>query len=174
MRTVAELRSTLPRVGQVAWIGVSPAPRGEIKAVDEAMARAGTGLDGDHHATKGKSQRQVTLIQQEHLSVVAGLLGMPRVAPEWLRRNIVVAGINLAALAKARFEIGEALFEGTGPCAPCSRMEENLGTGGYNAVRGHGGITARVVRGGTIRIGHAVRFVDLTSGGADDEDDAGG
>lgn len=163
MRTIANLRSTLPQVGRVAWIGLSPAPRAELISVDEAVCRAGTGLDGDHHALSGASKWQVTLIQEEHLGVVAALLGARRVAPQWVRRNIVVAGINLTALAAARFEIGEVLLEGTGPCAPCSRMEENLGPGGYNAMRGHGGITARVLRGGTIRVGDPVRFVELTA-----------
>ena len=76
--------------------------------------------------------------------------------PALLRRNIVVAGLNLLALKGRRFRIGGALLEGSGPCEPCSRMEEALGPGGYNAMRGHGGITARVVEGGLIRVGDAV------------------
>jgi MOSC domain-containing protein YiiM len=168
MRTIADLRSTLPQVGRVVWIGLSPGPRADLVAVDEVLARMGTGLDGDHHARSGRSKREVTLIQEENLAVVATLLGMNRAAPERVRRNIVVAGINLAALAKARFEIGEVLLEGTGPCPPCSRMEENLGAGGYNAMRGHGGITTKVLRGGAIRVGDAVRFVELTDGGREE------
>jgi MOSC domain-containing protein YiiM len=70
----------------------------------------------------------------------------------------VVSGINLLALNGAQFAIGGALLEGTGPCHPCSRMEEIFGTGGYNAVRGHGGITARVITGGVIRLADAVTF----------------
>jgi MOSC domain-containing protein YiiM len=118
------------------------------------------GRDSDDavaHATETPPgpKRQVTLIQHEHLAVIAALLGHA-VPPELLRRNVVVSGVNLIGLKNRRFRIGTALLEGSGPCDPCSRMEENLGPGGYNAMRGHGGITARVVIAGTIRPGDDV------------------
>lgn len=153
-----ELLESLPQVGRVEWIGIAPSPRAAIDAVSDVLAEVGTGLVGDHHAKSGReSIRQVTLIQAEHLPVIAALCGRDAAPPELLRRNIVVSGINLLALKKGRFQIGDAVLEGTGPCAPCSRMEENLGAGGYNAARGHGGITARVVGTGVIRVGDGVR-----------------
>lgn len=156
METIADITARFPRTGRVEWIGLSSGRCAPIEAVDSAVVRAGTGLEGDHHATSGRSKRQVTLIQAEHLPAVAALLGRDALAPELLRRNLVVSGINVLALKERRFRVGEVLLEGSGPCAPCSRMEENLGPGGYNAMRGHGGITAVVLEGGTVRVGDSV------------------
>ncbi|MGH8476075.1 MAG: MOSC domain-containing protein [Methylococcales bacterium] len=66
-----------------------------------------------------------------------------------LGRNLVIAGINLLALKNCRFRIGEVVLEATGLCHPCSKIETALGPGGLNAMRGHGGLTARVVERGT-------------------------
>ena len=83
-----------------------------------------------------------------------------KIDPQWTRRNLVVSGINLLAFNNKQFQIGEDLvLEMTGYCHPCTRMEENLGAGGYNAMRGHGGITAKVIRSGVISLGDEVSLV---------------
>ncbi len=105
----------------------------------------------------------MTLIQFEHLGVLSALLGR-NVEPGMLRRNVLVSGINVLALKKARFRVGPVLLEGTGPCEPCSQMEDALGPGGYNAMRGHGGITARVLEEGWIAVGDPVSFVSTEIG----------
>lgn len=159
---LARLLATFPYPGRVEWIGVRPARRAPVEVVDEVLAIDG-GLAGDHYAG---GKRQVTLIQAEHLAAVASILRRPRdsgplpIDPAMLRRNIVVGGISLLALKGRRFRVGAAVLEATGPCDPCSRMEEALGSGGYNAMRGHGGVTARVVSGGRIRVGDAVVALD--------------
>ena len=122
--------------------------RREAAEADEA------GLAGDH-APAGP--RAVTLIQAEHLPVIAALAGLAAAPPAKLRRNLVVSGLNLAALRHRRLRIGGATLEVTGPCPPCSRMEEALGPGGYNAMRGHGGWYARVVEPGRLGVGDEVR-----------------
>jgi MOSC domain-containing protein YiiM len=107
-------------------------------------------------APGGSGKRGVTLIQAEHLPAIAALSGHGAIAPALLRRNLVVEGIPLVALKDRRFRVGDVVLEGMGPCDPCSRMEEALGPGGYNAMRGMGGICARIVEGGTFRRGDPV------------------
>lgn len=110
------------------------------------------GVIGDRY-TRAGGARQVTLIEAEHLAAIASHLGRSQISPEEMRRNIVTRGVNLLAFKERRFKIGSAVLETTGECHPCSRMEENLGVGGYNAVRGLGGITARVVEDGAVNVG---------------------
>lgn len=149
---VAQLLNRPTRVGAVSWIGLRSERRGPLQSVQEAEVEPGRGLVGDHFHGQGDGKRQVTFIQGEHLDAVGDFLRGPSPDPALTRRNIVVRGINLFSLKDRRFRIGAALFEHSGPCHPCSRMEENLGPGGYNAMRGHGGITARVIEGGVIRV----------------------
>jgi MOSC domain-containing protein YiiM len=113
------------------------------------------GLVGDRYAGRSGA-RHLTLIQAEHLAAIAAHLGLDSVGPEPLRRNVVTQGINLMALKGWRFRLGTAELAWTGECHPCSRMEETFGPGGYNAVRGHGGITARVLVAGRVALGDAL------------------
>jgi MOSC domain-containing protein YiiM len=160
VKSVQALLDAFPRAGRLEWIGLRSARRGEVKSAAQAEAIAGLGLAGDHRTARKRpdpqAKRQVTLLQAEHLPVVARFVGRDAVDPAELRRNLVVSGVNLQALKDRRFRIGEVLLEGTGYCHPCSRMEEALGAGGLNAMRGHGGLTARILEGGVIRVGDAV------------------
>jgi MOSC domain-containing protein YiiM len=158
---VQALLETLPQRGRLEGIVLRRARRGGAERVTHTEAVAGVGLVGDHRSTRAQirpSGRQVSLIQAEHLPVIAALAGLQDVSglPERLRRNLVVSGINLVALRGWRFRVGEAVLEGSGLCYPCSRMEAALGPGGYNAVRGHGGLLARVLTGGKLAVGDAV------------------
>jgi MOSC domain-containing protein YiiM len=130
--------------------------RGALSTPNEARVEVGSGLIGEHHA-RGETHRQVTLIQAEHFPAMSAI-ARREVGPEQLRRNLVVSGVNLLALRDKRFRVGEVLLQGTGPCPPCARMEETIGDGGYQCARGHGGISARVLQGGTLRLGDPVRL----------------
>lgn len=136
--------------GRLDWIGIRPARHEPLLIVDEAEITE-SGLVGDHRANPGK--RAVTLIQAEHIPVIAALSGHEEILPEVLRRNLVISRLNLGAIRRGKLRIGPVLLSLTGPCAPCSRMEKLLGFGGFNAMRGHGGWTAEVLEPGKIRIG---------------------
>lgn len=145
--------------GRVHWIAIRPA-RGELTVLDRVEAVLGKGLVGDRY--RGRSgTREVTLVQFEHCAVLAALLQRASVDPAILRRNIALSGISVAGLERARFRIGQVVLEGTGPCHPCSKLDQDLGPGGYVAALGHGGITARVIEPGLITLGDKVEFLAL-------------
>ena len=152
---LARLLEAPMRPGIIRWLGARPARRGAMDVAAALALDPAFGVEGDHYRGAATGQRQVTLIADTDLEAIGRCLGLA-VTPEHLRRNIVVADLNLHALKGWRFRVGGAVLEATGACHPCSRMEETLGTGGYNAVRGHGGITARVVAAGPARLGDAV------------------
>ena len=159
MSDLQKLLATMPQIGTVHELIVRPVAREDVQVVESIEIDEEHSIVGDHFSGKPGSKRQITLIQQEHIDAVSRILGQ-EVRPDQLRRNIVVSGINLQALKDRQFQIGTAVLFGTGNCPPCSRMEENLGPGGYNAMRGHGGLTAHVIQAGTVNSGDKVSVLD--------------
>ncbi|MGE0589086.1 MAG: MOSC domain-containing protein [Cyclobacteriaceae bacterium] len=129
------------------------------KSVEQVMAIDGKGLEGDHYNAKNGT-RQVTLIQAEDLIAVASFLNRDKVDPLLARRNIVIREFNLNSLKGKSFQLGEAILQYTGECHPCSRMEQNLGEGGYHAMRGRGGIIARILKTGLVKVGDSLLPLD--------------
>lgn len=156
--SLGELIRTLPQTGTLTWIGIRPARSAPLQNLESVEAITDQGLAGDHYKGKPGSKRQVTLIQAEHIRAVASMLHLPEIDPGLLRRNLVVQGINLLAFKDQQFWVGNVLLQATGLCHPCSRMETNLGLGGYNAMRGHGGLTAQILQGGYLQVGDEVRI----------------
>lgn len=163
-----DLISRFATHGRIEAIVLRPQRLQAAKSVQVVEAAPGHGLIGDHRAERLRQgdearRRELSLIQAEHLPLIGAWTGQPAVDPVRLRRNLVVSGINLAAMyspfadQRLLWRIGEQVcIEITGPCPPCSRMERELGLGGYSALRGHGGSTARIIRGGLIRVGDSV------------------
>ncbi len=159
MSNMKKLLRSIPQVGKVNFISI----RSERKTLPTTLEKVNIsiekGLDGDHYQGSSR-KRQVTLIQAEHLNVIASILEKNKIDPLLTRRNIVVSGVNLLAFKNMQFQIGEhVILEMTGACHPCSQMETNFGEGGYNAMRGHGGITAKVIQGGEIKIDDKIKLV---------------
>lgn len=149
---------TVP-VGRVEWMGVRPARFAELNVVSTVQAEAGRGLHGDHRMDKTPgSGRQVTLISREFIAQIEATVGRA-IDPAELRRNIVIAGVNLNALRYQRIQIGTAIFEVGALCDPCERMEKTLGRGGFVSMMGYGGYCCKVVQSGQINQGDEVQIL---------------
>ena len=157
MIRLADLQSRTAQPGLVTWIGLRPERRAPMHTVTHARITL-SGLEGDHRAKPGT--RALSLIQAEHLPVIAALAARNRVDYGQLRRNLGVSGINLAALKRRRLRIGGAVVRLTVSCTPCSRMEAELGHGGYTAMRGHGGMLAEVLEPGEVTLGDRVALLE--------------
>lgn len=127
-------------------------------AVDAAEVQAGAGLVGDRYSRRG-GNRQVTLIQAESLSTIASHLGRAEAPPEDMRRNNRDAGRQPSCAEGAPGRRGQSVREYSGKRHPCSRMEEVLGVGGYSAVRGLGGMTARLMPSGISKLNDPIAIL---------------
>jgi hypothetical protein len=173
MAAIENLRDLVTRFraeGRVEAIVLRPERQQPAHFVSEVQAEPGLGLIGDRRSVAMRvglevRKRELTMFQSEHLPVLARWCGLESLEATRLRRNLVVSGINLLAMRspfpdlQLEWQIGEHVcLEVTGSCDPCSRMESELGHGGYNALRGHGGVTARLLAGGTIHVGDRVQL----------------
>ncbi len=157
MMTVKTLRQQFINPGKLIWIGIRTARQQPMITPHSVIADLQQGLIGDRYSGRN-GKRQVSLFQHEHLTAIESYTRQS-ISPAMFRRNLVVQGINLLSLKDQTFQIGDAHLQMTGLCHPCSQMETVLGAGGYNAMRGHGGITARVIKSGIMRLGDKVVVV---------------
>lgn len=122
-----------------------------MKQVTSVRAIANRGLEGDRHAMPDSS-RQVLLLEQETCVEYDFPIGA-------IRENITTRGIDLMGLPKkTRLQIGGAILETTKECEPCS-MVDDVRRGLRDELQHQRGMLARVVRGGEIKIGDAIRIV---------------
>jgi MOSC domain-containing protein YiiM len=132
----------------VIGLWICPGHREAMRPVASAQAVENFGLEGDHHA-KADSKRQVLFIESETLDKLGLQHGD-------VKENITTRGITLMGLpVGARLRAGEAVFEVTQACQPCSRMEE-LRQGLQQELGGQRGMLMRVVQSGTLRVGDPI------------------
>ena len=148
--------------GSVEGIYIAPWGGARAERVGEARALEGRGLEGDrysegtgHWSRFGLRACEVTIIEAEDLEAMQREPGV-RVMDGEHRRNVVVRGLDLHDLRRKRFRIGEAVFEYQKPCSICRHVERLTEPGMTDALKGRGGICARVVEGRTIREGDPI------------------
>ena len=157
--------------GVVEGIYVARKGSAKVERVEEVRTVEGCGIEGDRYC-EGKGfwtpygdVCEVTLIASEDLDHIESELGI-NVSNGEHRRNIVTRGIDLNDLRRKRFQIGEAhgkrfrigeaILEYDRPRPPCRHVQDLSEPGMTRALRGRGGICARVIVGGTIRTQDAI------------------
>ena len=142
--------------GSVEGIYVARKGSASMERVEEVRTIEGCGIEGDRYCkgtgfwTTYGDVCEVTLISSEDLDYIQSELGI-RVKGGEHRRNIVTRGIRLEDLRRKRFRIGEALLEYDRSRPPCRHVQDLSEPGMTRALKGRGGICARVVEGGKIR-----------------------
>ena len=150
--------------GRVEAIFICPSAGAPMVALQEVAAVAGVGLAGDRYSAgtgfysdrpRADGGRELTLIATEMLDEVVALSGI-RLEPAESRRNLLTSGIDLNALIGATFTIGEVRCEGIDYCTPCEHLVELTGKDVLRPLVNRGGLRARIVSSGAIRVGTAI------------------
>jgi len=145
-------------MSSVVHIFIASAKAAPVASVTSVEALAGEGLRGDRYAA-AKNRRgpdyQVSLIELENIEAFTAQTGLG-LSPGQPRRNIVTRGVRLNDLCGKRFRIGAAVFEGLELCEPCSVFAKNTHREALKWFVGRGGLRARIVHGGEVRVGDAV------------------
>jgi MOSC domain-containing protein YiiM len=133
-------------------------PAGEHKTLDvpAVQCRAGLGLEGDRFCGyRPDYNGQVTFFAWETYEAARRELGLTALQPHAFRRNVLVEGMHLSELAGTRFSLGGVEFEGISEAKPCYWMNEAVGPGAEQWLKGRGGLRARIITDGELHCGQA-------------------
>jgi MOSC domain-containing protein YiiM len=123
-----------------------------IIEVESVECVAGRGLRGDRFFDfKEDYKGQITLFSWEVFDQLRKEKKVPSLSPAVLRRNVVVAGMDLDALIGKTFGLQGVRLEGTGECKPCYWMDQAVSPGAEEWLRGRGGLRCRILSDGVLR-----------------------
>jgi MOSC domain-containing protein YiiM len=145
-------------VARIEHIFVASGKGEPVRPVDSVEALSEQGLRGDRYAHAGNRvapDYQVTLIEIENIEAFTRATGLA-LAPGMPRRNIVTRGIRLNELRGKRFRVGGATFEGLELCEPCAVFAEVTHREALKFFVRKGGLRARIIAGGEVRVGDFV------------------
>jgi MOSC domain-containing protein YiiM len=149
----------VPGGGTIQHIFIAPGRGEPAGSLSEVEALADCGLRGDRYtdlALRRSPDYQVTLIESEQILAFAEALKLP-LEPHESRRNLVTVGMNLNDLCQKRFFVGEAELEGLELCEPCATFAKYTHPEVVRFFVHRGGLRARILRGGIIRVGDIVK-----------------
>ena len=129
-------------------------PSGEHPTVEVPEVRCvpGQGIEGDRFFDfKDDYKGQITFFSQEVFERLQEELQVHDRSAAVFRRNVVCAGLDLNALAGQDFELQGVQFRGCEECKPCYWMDQAFGPGAEQALKGWGGLRAKILTPGTLR-----------------------
>ena len=121
--------------------------------VDAIECVAGRGIRGDRFFDyRADYKGQITFLSVEVFRDVCNLLRVDDMSPGAARRNVVTSGLDLNSMVGRKFTIQGVEFEGVCECKPCYWMDRAIGPGAEEALQGRGGLRARILNNGTLRV----------------------
>jgi MOSC domain-containing protein YiiM len=135
----------------VEAIHLGAAGEPELWTVEEVLAVAGKGLEGDRHFHDegAPSGQALTLVAAEVVEDVG-------LRPGETRRQVTVRDVDVDGLVGRRFRIGEVECFGVELCEPCRHLEQMTRLGIIKALTHRAGINADILVGGVICLGDPV------------------
>ena len=126
----------------------------ETESRDMVELVANRGIKGDRYFDyKPDFKGQITFFSEEVARQLEQELELPAVDRSACRRNALVSGTDLNELVGRKFTIGEVEFSGSEECAPCYWMDEAIGPGAHEWLKGRGGLRCRILTGGELSLG---------------------
>ncbi len=151
--------------GVVRYLHITPRAFLPMRAMPELRLIEGRGIEGDRYmigreegfySHKPEVGRQVTLFEFETLTALKRDANI-ELGPEEHRRNVTVEGVPLTHLVGRQFWLGETLLEATRLSIPCRHIEEITGKPIFDPLINRSGLNCKILKGGTVRVGDAVR-----------------
>ena len=138
-----------------------PAGTHPVIEVPELECIAGQGIRGDRFfGFREDYKGQITFFALETYRALCEQFHLWRKPPGVFRRNVVTSHLDLNALIDVEFEIHGIRFVGTEECKPCYWMNQAFHPGAEAAMQGRGGLRARILTSGILRIGRGVASVE--------------
>ena len=156
--------------GVVEGIFIAERPGQSMRSVPEVVGAAGHGLIGDRHCRPADASplgpfdevQDLSLVEAEVLELLRDQHGI-ELAGDETRRNVLTRGVRLNALIGQRFSLGELLCEGVEICEPCAHMQKKVGKPVLKPLVHRGGLRARILAGGTVRVGDPIAAVEAAT-----------
>jgi MOSC domain-containing protein YiiM len=129
-----------------------PAGTAPVISLTEAELVAHHGIRGDRFfGWKENYKGQITFFAEEVFADLCAALEVTDRAAAVLRRNVVTRGVDLNSLIGREFTVQGIRFMGTTECSPCYWMDQAFHPGAEAALKGRGGLRARILTDGILR-----------------------